>query len=100
MDQNKIKVTICTGTTCYVLGGSNYLLLKDKLPEEILNNVKISGSPCMGYCREDGGMEKTPCLKIGEDIYTGLSLEEAVEKISEITASNPVNKPRLKKELL
>ncbi|MBI9103697.1 MAG: (2Fe-2S) ferredoxin domain-containing protein [Spirochaetales bacterium] len=87
MDQNKIKVTICTGTTCYILGGSNYLLLNLSIPEALRERVEISGSPCMGFCQEEGGMEKTPCLKIGEELYTGLSLEEAVKKIIEATSS-------------
>ncbi len=83
MKNERIKVTICTGTTCYILGGSNYLMLMDNLPDTVKNRVEIEGSPCMGYCRDKDRMKREPCLAIGGTTYHGLSLDEAVQKITE-----------------
>ena len=48
MKKETLKITVCTGTTCYVLGGSHYLMLKQELPGEILARISLEGSPCMG----------------------------------------------------
>ena len=82
MDTRKILVTICTGTTCYILGGSNYLLLSKNLPPEIASQVEIIGATCLGYCKEPGKHD-LPCLTINGEPYFGLTLDEAVKKIAE-----------------
>ena len=52
MSKDTIEINICTGTACYVMGGSELLLLEDELPDAWKEQVRISGSPCLGYCRD------------------------------------------------
>jgi NADH:ubiquinone oxidoreductase subunit E len=47
----KNKVTICTGTTCFVMGGSELLLLEDELPPELKAVTEIEGATCLGFCK-------------------------------------------------
>lgn len=47
----QIEVVICSGTACYVMGGSELLLLEEHLPAAWRGRVNISGSPCLGLCR-------------------------------------------------
>ena len=47
----KNKVTICTGTTCFVMGGSELLLLEDQLPSELKAETEIEGATCLGFCK-------------------------------------------------
>ena len=42
-ETNKIKVEICLGTTCYVLGSFRLSALEDQLPPELKSKVDIVG---------------------------------------------------------
>jgi len=44
-------VTICTGTACFVMGGSELLLLEEQLPDDLKAITDIEGSPCIGTCK-------------------------------------------------
>lgn len=91
MYMRKVEVNICTGTTCYILGGSRYLMLSDNLTDEVLSRVNIIGSPCMGYCNSEGPKRKLPCITIGGTTYHGLSLDQVVKTVSEAVAALPVD---------
>ena len=47
----KNKVTVCTGTTCFVMGGSELLLLEDELSPELKETTDVEGSTCLGFCK-------------------------------------------------
>jgi NADH:ubiquinone oxidoreductase subunit E len=47
----KIHVTVCCGTACYVLGGSELLDLVDNLPSDLRERVDVDGAPCLGLCK-------------------------------------------------
>lgn len=51
----KIKVTICCGTYCHVMGGAEVQLLDELLPPEIAEHVEMRYSTCLGYCKEGHG---------------------------------------------
>jgi NADH:ubiquinone oxidoreductase subunit E len=67
----KVKIVICTGTHCFVMGGSDLLLLEDHVPEGIKQNVSIEGSNCLGFC-EDRTKGKAPFVEIN-----GVLMEQA-----------------------
>ncbi len=48
-----IKVTICTGTTCYVMGNANLLVLKDDLSEKLKKKVEFEGHTCLQSCKDE-----------------------------------------------
>lgn len=85
----KVEVNICTGTTCYILGGSKYLMLADQLRDDVLNRVNITGKSCMGYCNSEGPQRKLPCITIDGITYHGLSLEQVVKIVTEAVAALP-----------
>ena len=37
----KIKVSICTGTACFVMGSSEIMLIEEKLPEDLKDKVEV-----------------------------------------------------------
>lgn len=47
----KVKVTMCTGTTCFVMGASEFLLLREQLPPELRDAVEIEGTHCLDLCK-------------------------------------------------
>jgi len=54
MNKEIIEVTICAGTHCYLMGGSELQLLGEYLPDELKEKVKIKGSPCLDFCNTPG----------------------------------------------
>jgi NADH:ubiquinone oxidoreductase subunit E len=65
----KIKVTICTGTTCYVLGGAQLLVIEDSLPESLREQVSVEGSMCLEFCKHSKEGKAPFVLVDGELIY-------------------------------
>lgn len=79
----KRKVSICTGTACYVLGGADILLLGDYLTGAMRNDVEITGSPCLGLCRSDTSLK--PPLVLIDDVVMG---EASIQKIIDVLERN------------
>ncbi len=52
MPDTIVKIVVCSGTACYVMGGSELLLLDDHIPAKWKGNVEIEGAPCLGYCKD------------------------------------------------
>lgn len=83
----KVKITVCTGTACYILGGANLLVLEDYLPAELKPKVEIVASPCLGFCRSEGFRDansKPPYVKIGDSIVSSASVQKIVALLQEI----------------
>lgn len=71
----KITLTICCGTTCYVMGNHELLALADHLPARMQGLVDFVGAPCLGMCnRRDVG--RPPFVKVD-----GKLLCEATESV-------------------
>ncbi len=78
----KIKVSICTGTTCYVMGASELLLLEDELSEDIKEKVEIEGLTCLELCK-GGSNSKAPYVLIDGEVHEEATLQSVIEKIKE-----------------
>lgn len=83
----KIKVTICTGTACFVMGASELMLLSEKLPEDLKDKVEISGSTCIEKCKS-GSASHPPYVTINGDVIENANLPSVIERISQIAAKN------------
>lgn len=79
----KIRVTICTGTACFVMGASELMLLMEKLPPELKDMVELAGSPCMGECKGSKN-GRPPYVKIDDEVVHSANLAEVIARISEV----------------
>lgn len=77
----KIRVVICTGTACYVMGGAELLSLEEKLPSGLAAEVEIEGSVCLGRCK-DQKCGHPPFAKVGEEFVADATVEKLVETIA------------------
>lgn len=77
---NKIKVSICTGTACYVMGASEILLLEEELPAELKNKVEIEGITCFDKCK-NAQCGKAPFVKVNDEVIPNANLQMVLEKI-------------------
>jgi NADH:ubiquinone oxidoreductase subunit E len=82
----KIKVTVCTGTACFVMGASDLMLLKEKLPDELRDKVEIVGCTCMNECKGDkNGMP--PYIKIEDQVMHAANVPDIIARLTEIVES-------------
>jgi NADH:ubiquinone oxidoreductase subunit E len=80
----KIKVQICTGTTCFVMGASEIMLLEEELPANLREKVEIEGITCMNECK-NAGRGKAPFVKINGEVMSSASTVAVIDRIIELT---------------
>lgn len=83
MSADKIKIEICCGTTCYLLGGADLLHLEAKLPDEWKDLVDISAVPCLSSCTTDN-LGGAPFVRIDGTIIPRASVESICECLFEL----------------
>ncbi|MEN6356710.1 MAG: NAD(P)H-dependent oxidoreductase subunit E [Armatimonadota bacterium] len=78
---DKIKVKICAGTTCYLMGGMYLQSLEDHLEPDIKCLVEIEGMRCLGLCKGEN-YGKAPFVMINEEVVSEASLPVVIERIN------------------
>lgn len=76
---NKIALTVCCGTYCHIMGGSDLQLLDEVLPLEIMRHVDYRFTNCMGFCRDESG--KPPYAKVNETIIPEATKEKILSQL-------------------
>lgn len=77
---DKIRVTVCTGTTCYVMGGAELLAIEENLPARLTGKIELAGATCLGRCR-DRSLGNPPFALVDGELVTAASVERIVEAI-------------------
>ena len=85
LNEGKIKVQICLGTTCFVMGASKLQDLERMLPPEWKDKADISAQTCLGMCQnQDSGFIKAPFVKINDEMIGEASVEKVIDKLKEL----------------
>jgi len=83
-------VTICTGTACFVMGGSELLLLDEQLPDDLKAVTDIEGSPCIGACkRSEYGKtqsDRAPFVKINGEVIEQANVQKIIDYLRGLNA--------------
>ena len=75
-----IDIRICTGTTCYVMGASDLLTLEDHIPENLKPYARISGSTCLGLCKN---MEhKPPIVQVKGKTISQATVDKVIKSLT------------------
>lgn len=77
---SRIKVTICTGTTCYVMGSGNLISIKEHLGDELAEIVDIEGSTCLELCKNDE-YGRAPYVKVNDTVIAEATMTKIAEEI-------------------
>ena len=72
-----IKLEICQGTTCYVMGASKLAELATTLPDDLKDKVTVSGIHCSGHCK-DGAFGDAPYVLIDGVVHGGATKESII----------------------
>jgi len=87
----KHKVTICTGTACFVMGGSELLLLEEELPDDLKAITEIEGSPCSGICNRSeysgAQADHAPFAQVDGKIIEQASVQKIIECLRTVQQS-------------
>lgn len=84
-NSEKIRVDICLGTTCFVMGAAKLQELENLLPKELKENVDIYAHTCLGLCQNTEFMQ-APFVKVNGKILDKATVEKVIEKIKEVNA--------------
>jgi len=79
----KIRVTVCSGTACYLMGGSEFLLLQEHLPPELRERVVVEGKPCLEHCKR-GARGKAPFVLIDGELLTDATIPSVIERLTKL----------------
>lgn len=79
----KIKVSICTGTACFVMGASEIMLLEEELSPELREIVEIEGVTCLELCK-NSEYGKAPFVKVNDEVLSQATLPLVLEKINQL----------------
>ncbi len=77
----KIKIKICLGTACVVLGGLDPQTLADSLPKELADIVEVEGSNCLAFCK-DKAKGKPPFVLVGDVVIERATSEKILSEIN------------------
>lgn len=81
---NTIKVEVCCGTACYLLGAAKLMNLEEMLPEECRGRVEVEAKTCLELCERDN-LGGAPYVRFnGSEIMSQATPEKVVARIREL----------------
>ncbi|GAB4224397.1 MAG: hypothetical protein Kow009_16100 [Spirochaetales bacterium] len=78
--ERKIRVLICAGTTCYLMGAAELLGIENALEESLASRVTVEGSPCMNLCK-GGEYGNAPFVKVNDILIQRATLPKVMDEI-------------------
>ncbi len=85
----KIKVKICSGTSCFVMGAAAIQALEFTPPEDIADKIEIVESRCLNLCHNaENKHNHGPFVMVNDELIEEATYEAVVNKIREILKNN------------
>ncbi|MEG0795472.1 MAG: hypothetical protein RR397_03020 [Odoribacter sp.] len=76
----KIKLKLCAGTMCYVMGGAQLMEIEDLLSEEEKQYVEITLSPCLQQCKDQA---TPPFAEVNGELIVNANKQTLLQIIKE-----------------
>ncbi|MEA4863239.1 hypothetical protein SDC9_166947 [bioreactor metagenome] len=80
---DRIKLEICCGTTCYMLGGASLLNIERMLPEDWREMMDVSAQPCMDACAHEN-LGSAPFVRINGELLANATPEKVYRRVAAI----------------
>ena len=81
----KVKVEICCGTACYLLGAAKLMNIENELPENCRGRVEIEARTCLELCERDN-LGGAPYVRFnGSEVMAQATPEKVLKRIVELT---------------
>jgi len=81
-----IKVVVCCGTTCHLMGSSEILISKEEIEAQFKGQVVITGSTCLGRCKEFAAAN-APYILINDELVRQANPEKLITRIEQLLAT-------------
>lgn len=78
----KILVEICVGTSCYVMGASELMMVQEQLTPEQKARIDFKGTTCLDTCMNPA-CGRAPFVRINGEIIQEVTVPTLVAKIEE-----------------
>ena len=79
-----IKIEICCGTACYLLGAANMMNIEDQLPESWRGRVEVEAKTCLELCEREN-LGGAPYVRInGTEIMAQATPDKLLTRIGEL----------------
>jgi NADH:ubiquinone oxidoreductase subunit E len=79
----KVNVSICTGTTCYLMGAAHLLDIDEVLDPYVRDRVEIRGVHCLGLCNDETS-GRAPFVKVDDRIIADANITKVIDAIRDI----------------
>lgn len=79
---DRIKVELCMGTTCFVMGGSGLEEFITLLNPEQRERVEVKPSPCIGLCK-DREYGRAPYALVDGEVVAEATVTAIAAKVRE-----------------
>lgn len=83
----KIKVKICNGTTCFVMGSSKFQNFESKIPVKWREFVDLRVNTCLDLC-QNNEYSRSPYVMVDDEIISEATDEKILEVISKKISDN------------
>lgn len=81
----KIKIKICSGTSCFVMGAAAIQALEFTPPDDIADKIDIVESRCMNLCHDINNKHNHgPFVMVNDELIEEATFEKVVNKVREI----------------
>lgn len=81
---NKVKVRICVGTSCFVMGAAQIQSLEFNAPADIADQIEIIEERCMNLCKDvKTKYNSGPFVFVNDELIEEATYEKVVNKIRE-----------------
>lgn len=75
-----VKVKICVGSHCSLVGALNILDTLEKLQEDYPGEIEINRVKCLDKCED---IKKAPVVKVDDELITAAQNHKVISKIME-----------------
>ena len=82
--EKKIKIKICVGTQCYVMGNHELKDLKDQLPEDLKPKVYVEAAVCLG-CDVLNTKPAPPYVEVNGTLISQATRDKIVDYLYTLT---------------
>lgn len=81
---DKIKVRICVGTSCFVMGAAQIQSIEFNAPADIADKIEIIEERCMSLCKDlSRKRNHGPFVFVNDELIEEATYEKVVAKIRE-----------------
>ncbi len=83
----KIRLEVCSGTACFVMGGSDLLTIFEYLAPEEQDRVSLAAVPCFEHCR-GGNNLRPPFVVVDGTVYDKMSINRLSAMLKDMITHN------------